>query len=248
MSFGNVLALKKSRLLLDVSLWSGNLINLRNQSIPPLSGLISSTSMWPMLIMCRAFCSSRLDQSDQSYTSVPLHTHLMMTDPLEHLEEFVEAGSSIISLHVDQGESRLRQASDYLKGQGVQMGLVLRVEDEVSSILPFLADIGLVLVMGTRIGIKGASLETSTPNKIQSLTKLLAEHGVADTYFSADGGIREHTVPLLRQAGIDMITPGSLVSSPDTADSRLATLAVGQCHGSSIGWSPRLGKSFLPVN
>lgn len=218
MSFENVLALKKSRLLLDVSLWSGNLINLQQS--------IDSTGEWADFfhidVADAHYVPSLLFFPDlikaiNRYTSVPLHTHLMMTDPLEHLEEFVEAGSSIISLHVDQGESRLRQASDYLKGHGVQMGLVLRVEDEISSILPFLADISLVLVMGTRIGIKGASLETSTPNKIQSLKKLLAEHGVADNIIvSADGGIREHTVPLLRQAGIDMITPGSLVfSSPD---------------------------------
>ena len=168
MSFGNVLALKKSRLLLDVSLWSGNLINLQQS--------IDSTAEWADFfhidVADAHYVPSLLFFPDlikaiNRYTSVPLHTHLMMTATLEHLEEFVEAGSSIISLHVDQGESRLRQASDYLKGQGVQMGLVLRVEDEVSSILPFLADISLVLVMGTRIGIKGASLETSTPNKIQ---------------------------------------------------------------------------------
>ncbi|MGI6490620.1 MAG: hypothetical protein ACOXZ7_08855 [Sphaerochaeta sp.] len=135
MSFGNVLALKKSRLLLDVSLWSGNLINLQQS--------IDSTAEWADFFhidvgRC-SLCAEPsvlpgLDQSDQSVYECPIATHLMMTDPLEHLEEFVEAGSSIISLHVDQGESPSSSASDYLKGQGVQMGLVLRVEDEVSSI------------------------------------------------------------------------------------------------------------------
>lgn len=226
MYFEELLAVKRSRMLLDVSLWSGNLINLQQS--------IDATSAWAdwyhLDVADAHYVPSLLFFPDligaiNRYTDVPLHTHLMMTDPLDHLEAFVEAGSDLISLHVDQGAEKLRQAAAYLTAHGVGMGLVLRVEDEIESVLPYLGDISLILVMGTRIGIKGASLEESTPERIRGLKMLLVDHGVSERIIlSADGGIREHTVPLLRQAGVDMITPGSLVFGSDDLEHTVTQL------------------------
>ncbi|MDY0304589.1 MAG: ribulose-phosphate 3-epimerase [Sphaerochaeta sp.] len=226
MRIEEMLTKKRSRLLLDVSLWSGNLVNLQES--------IDATCAWAdwyhLDVADAHYVPSLLFFPDiiraiRRYTEVPLHTHLMMTDPLDHLESFVEAGSDLISLHVDQGEENLLQAAAYLKGQGVRMGLVLCVEDEITSILPYLREISLILVMGTKIGIKGASLEESTPERIGGIKKLLVDNGVSQQIIlSADGGIREHTVPLLRQAGVDMITPGSLVFASTDLDSTVAEL------------------------
>ncbi|NMA23646.1 MAG: ribulose-phosphate 3-epimerase [Spirochaetales bacterium] len=218
MGVETLIGLKQSRMLLDVSLWSGNLVNLA-QSIEETENLtdcyhldVSDAHYVPSLLFF-----PDLIKAIDGQTEKPLHVHLMMTDPLDHLETFVEAGADIISLHVDQGEERLLKAADYLAARGVTLGLVLRVEDDVASVLPYLKHIGLILVMGTRIGIKGASLEESTPTRIKTLKELMAVHDAADRIIlSADGGIREHTVAELRGAGADMVTPGSLMfGSPD---------------------------------
>ncbi len=70
----------------------------------------------------------------------------------------------------------------------------------------------LVVMMGTLLGIKGVGLDERACARITEAKALIAHHGLAaQVKVSADGGIREQTVPLLRAAGADLITPGSLV-------------------------------------
>ncbi|MGA8482307.1 MAG: hypothetical protein WB696_30420, partial [Chthoniobacterales bacterium] len=72
--------------------------------------------------------------------------------------------------------------------------------------------IELVVLMGTLLGIKGVSLDERVLRRIESVKRILAEHKASDRIkISADGGIRVETVPKLRQAGTDIITPGSLL-------------------------------------
>jgi ribulose-phosphate 3-epimerase len=77
--------------------------------------------------------------------------------------------------------------------------------------------IQLIVMMGTRLGIKGVSLDERVLAKIAAAKQKVSEQQIGDRIkISADGGIRSETVPKLRKAGADIITPGSLVfKSPD---------------------------------
>ena len=72
----------------------------------------------------------------------------------------------------------------------------------------------VVTIVGTAMGIKGASMDASVPGKIRRAREIIQQRGLS-TEIEADGGIRRDTVPLLHAAGADFIVPGSLMFQGD---------------------------------
>ena len=69
------------------------------------------------------------------------------------------------------------------------------------------------------MGIKGASMDPSVPDKIREARSLIQRRSLP-TVIEADGGIRRETVPLMAAAGVDYIVPGSLMFKEDPAAMR----------------------------
>ena len=77
--------------------------------------------------------------------------------------------------------------------------------------MPYLAEIDLVLLLGTALGLKGQTLSEEACPRIRAMRRLLAAAGAEGRVrIEADGGIRDYTVPALRAAGADLVVPGSL--------------------------------------
>jgi len=205
--------IKESRLLLDVSLWSGDLVNME-ASIRKTEGIadmyhldVADAHFVPGLLFFPDFIKA-IDQK----TDVPLNCHLMMEDPYPILDEFIDAGADIITVHVELGKEKLEKIISYLKSKKIRVGLCITVESDVHALAPYFNQIDHILLMGTKIGIKGVGQDESTPSRVKELKQLLKEAGCEKSIIlSVDGGIRQHTVPDLRKNGADMVTPGSLV-------------------------------------
>ena len=205
--------LKKKHLLLDVSLWSGDLLNMdasidKTEQISDCYHLdvadahfVHGLLFFPDLI-----------QAINNKTHILLHSHLMMDNPMDHLDDFIEAGSDIITTHVELGTEKVKSILNYLNQKKIGAGLAICVNSDVNILKPYLEQIDLILVMGTQIGIKGVEMDPATPKRIEAIKTMLDENGLGNRIIvSVDGGIRTHTVPLIRAAGADMITPGSLI-------------------------------------
>jgi ribulose-phosphate 3-epimerase len=93
-------------------------------------------------------------------------------------------------------------------------GVSLLVSEEVDLLEPYWQDLDVVTIVGTRMGIKGATMEPSIPDKIRRARSIISERRLK-TEIEADGGIRRDTVPLLHAAGADFIVPGSLMFGED---------------------------------
>jgi ribulose-phosphate 3-epimerase len=203
-------------LSLDVSLWSADLANLESEirRLEPVADsfhfdaadghFVPSLLFFPDLI-------ARL----RRLTRVPFHLHLMATRPLDLLDAFLEAGVDRVSVPLENGK-RVGPVLDRLAVRGVAAGLSVDIETPWMLLKDFLPRIDTVLVMGTVMGAKGLDLDPRALDKIRAIKGLQAKVRVF-----ADGGIREHTVPLLRDAGADGIVPGSLIcGSGDVAGTR----------------------------
>ena len=70
------------------------------------------------------------------------------------------------------------------------------------------------------MGIKGAGMDQSIPEKIQRARDIVDKNGL-ECEIQADGGIRRHTVPLIQQSGADSIVPGSLMFGEDPEEMTL---------------------------
>ena len=86
----------------------------------------------------------------------------------------------------------------------------MRLDTPVAASEPYLDRVDSLLLLGTGLGVKGQDLAPDACDRLASAASLLGDRR-ARVRLIADGGIRSHTVPLLRRAGADVIVPGSLV-------------------------------------
>jgi ribulose-phosphate 3-epimerase len=98
---------------------------------------------------------------------------------------------------------------------------VLQLETPVDACRPFLDRIGMLTLLGTEMGIKGVGLDGRAGPRLEEAALMLEEAGHR-VLLAADGGIREHTVPLLRKAGAETIVMGSLAFSAPNLPARMA--------------------------
>ena len=160
----------------------------------------------------------------RKHTSLPFEVHLMVTDPLGWIEPFVEAGADIIIFCFDAAKNPGEVLSAIRSG-GKRAGVSLLLTEPLDLLEPHWGDLDVLTIVGTAMGIKGASMDASVPAKIKRAKEIATGRGLK-TAIEADGGIRRETVPLLHSAGADYIVPGSLMFGGDPKEMRkwLATL------------------------
>jgi len=101
--------------------------------------------------------------------------------------------------------------------------MVLRLETPVAACRPYLDRIDFLTLLGTAIGVKGQGFASSATGRLQEAVALIGETG-RRIVLAADGGIREHTVPLLRAAGAQTVVMGSLAFGAGDLDARMRWL------------------------
>ncbi len=147
------------------------------------------------------------------HTRVPFEVHLMTTDPAEWVEPFIEAGADGFIFCFDSAKDPGALLKS-IKSRGKLAGVSLLLNEPVELLAPFWDDLDVVTIVGTAMGIKGASMGASVPGKIRRAKEEIRRRGLR-TEVEADGGIRRETVPLLHAAGADWIVPGSLMFKED---------------------------------
>ena len=96
-------------------------------------------------------------------------THLMLENPVPLLEPFAEAGSSLISIHVEPDFDQ-RAALAEIRALGCQNGIVLNPDTPIDDVRPYLHQVDLVLLMTVQPGFGGQSFREDVLPKIEQLT------------------------------------------------------------------------------
>ena len=112
---------------------------------------------------------------------------------------------------------------DLIESLGLVSGVVLQLETPVAHAADYLDRIGMLTLLGTRIGIKGVGLDPQAEPRLREAARLIAGARLSTrVVLAADGGIREHTVPGLRRAGAETIVMGSLAYNDKDLPQRMA--------------------------
>jgi ribulose-phosphate 3-epimerase len=219
--------LPKDRLIAEFSVWSADLVRLADD----LARVEPHVDILHIDVADGHFAPAMLFFPDlvagvRKVSRRPIHVHLMVSDDilLSQIEQFADAGSDLISLHVEN-ERVADAALDLLERRGIAAGMVLRVETPVERIRRYAARLQFITLLGTAIGVKGQGLDERAGARLQEAKGIIAACGAEHRIvLAADGGIREHTVPILRGAGAQTVVLGSLAFNAPSLEERMAWL------------------------
>jgi ribulose-phosphate 3-epimerase len=157
---------------------------------------------------------------------VPLDVHLMIEEPDRYIEAFVEAGASMISVHVEV-LPHLHRTLGFIRSLGVKAGAVLNPSTPVSALEDVATDVDFVLVMSVNPGFGGQTFIPRSEAKVRALRALLDRAG-SRAPIEIDGGIDETTAPRVVAAGVEILVAGHAIfgsSDPEAATRRLRAAA-----------------------
>ncbi len=147
-----------------------------------------------------------------AHTDLYLDCHLMMSEPGRYLEAFRRAGAASCSVHVEVGGTQ--DLVDQMRGLGLQVGLAINPETDLSACLPWLDQIDLLLVMTVHPGFGGQEFMTEVIPKIAAARQAIDAAGL-DVILEVDGGIDVETASLVAGAGAEMLVSGSAIFGAD---------------------------------
>jgi len=145
-------------------------------------------------------------QAIRRLTELPLDTHLMIRDPLFYGPKFAEAGSDIVTFHieVDQDPGRV---IDAIEAKGAKAGLVVKPKTDIARVKPWLGRCAMVLVMSVEPGFAGQKFMPESLAKIEWLRKEGGFRGDVEI----DGGIVPSTAAGAVAAGANVLVAGTAV-------------------------------------
>lgn len=206
-----IAALPRHRLLGEFSMWSADLVNLERDlaRIEPFADILHIDVADGHFAPAFLFFPDLVARM-RPLTATPIHVHLMCADPvlLDQIEQFADAGADLISIHAENA-AVAAPALDLIARRGLAAGMVLRVETPVAAVAPWINRLDFLTLLGTAIGVKGQGLDPAATLRLTEARVLIAANR-RRIVLAADGGIRETTVPLLRQAGAETVVLGSL--------------------------------------
>ena len=137
--------------------------------------------------------------------------HLMITNAEQTWMQYVDAGVDLVIAHIEAIDNPAALISS-IQAAGCQVGLVLNPDTPANSILPYLTDLDLVLVMSVVPGKGGQSFMPEVEDKVREFRAAI-DRQISDggrvTKLMIDGGIKHHNSAMVSDWGIDVAVVGS---------------------------------------
>jgi ribulose-phosphate 3-epimerase len=148
-------------------------------------------------------------RSIRKVSDLPYDVHLMINNPDNHIKNFAEAGSDIITIHAE-ASIHLDRSLDLIKSYGKKAGVSLVPSTHENALDYVLEKLDLILVMTVNPGFGGQKFLSSQLKKIENIRKKIERSG-RKIELEVDGGINEETSKLVVSAGADVLVSGSYI-------------------------------------
>ena len=155
-------------------------------------------------------------KSIKKCTALIFDVHLMITDPIDYVEQLAKAGADIITFHAESS-SDIEKTIDKIHSFGLKAGLSIKPGTPCKDIYKYIEKLDMVLVMTVEPGFGGQGFIDSTINKISDIKKYIDDNNYS-VDIQVDGGINDKTAQLVKKAGANNLVSGSyLFNSNDMA-------------------------------
>ena len=135
--------------------------------------------------------------------------HLMVEMPERYIEDFVNAGADIITVHVESTK-HLDRTIELIKSYGIKAGVTLNPATPTESLKYIIDKVDMVLVMSVNPGFGGQSFIEYSLDKIKEIKNMRP-----DVDIEVDGGITDITAKKVIEAGANVLVAGSYVFNGD---------------------------------
>ena len=142
-------------------------------------------------------------------TRLPLDTHLMISEPGRYAEQFVEAGASMVSVHVEI-DAHLHRTLTAIRNKGARAGIAINPATPLAALEEALQFADYILIMSVNPGFGGQKFIPPVLDKVRRLRRMIDERGL-DVRIEIDGGIDRTNIGEIVAAGAEIIVAGTAV-------------------------------------
>ena len=153
-------------------------------------------------------------KSIRQKTDMFLDTHLMIENPEKYIKPFAEAGSDLITFHIEacKNDEQVKWVINLIRSYGKKCGISIKPNTDIKEVLPYINDIDLVLIMTVEPGFGGQEFIHEAAMKIPKLKEQFEK----DLIIQVDGGINNITAKVCISLGANSLVAGSYIyKSPD---------------------------------
>ncbi len=156
-------------------------------------------------------------------TSLPLDVHIMVSNPDQVFEQYLQAGADYLTFHIEAAKDPIRIISA-IKEKHKKAGIAINPNTPLKSLFPeILKIIDLILIMGVFPGFSGQDFIKSTIERTKEVFALLQEVNPS-VVISVDGGISDKNAKKLRNAGASVLVAGSYIYNAKSREKSIASL------------------------
>jgi ribulose-phosphate 3-epimerase len=144
-------------------------------------------------------------------TELPLDAHLMISDPLTFVDEFLDAGCDSVTFHVEVEPAQIEPALRKIRAAGRAPGLAVKPKTPLSALEPYRGLFDIVLVMTVEPGFGGqAFMKDVAAEKILAARQYL-DHKPVEGEVQVDGGVNRESAEFVGGLGVDILVVGSVL-------------------------------------
>jgi transketolase len=150
-------------------------------------------------------------------TKLPFDTHLMINNPFDVLDSYIDAGCDVITVHIEvcNDEKEFEKINNKIISNGVSPGLAINPNTELPKwIYHYLDRLDVIIIMSVNPGFAGQTFIPSVLPKMKNLIPDLKSNGYGG-YFEADGGIDLSTISSCYEAGCRIFVMGNAIFGSD---------------------------------
>lgn len=148
--------------------------------------------------------------------------HLMISEPIKYIDEFVKSGADLISFHIES-DSDVKQTIKAIKDAGCKVCLSIKPKTPASEVFPYLDMVDMILVMTVEPGFGGQSFMRDMMPKVTEIRNECKARNI-NIDIQVDGGINEETIKESAKAGANVFVSGSTIFSAKDSKEMISTL------------------------
>lgn len=154
----------------------------------------------------------------------PLDVHLMITHPERYVERFADTGAWSVGFHLEAVDDP-RPILDMIRRKGCRTCLTINPDIAVERLLPYVAEVDMVLLMSVFAGYGGQRFIPETYERLSQVRQYIDSNHL-DTLIEIDGGVNSGNAQSLWEAGADVLVAGSAVFKAKNPEKEILRLKM----------------------